>query len=75
MPWSQDAKIQSLRFKYNAAFAGHQAATKAVFDARAGGNTPPAGLLETEDAARAALDRARDELYAAMAAIVGPSEV
>jgi hypothetical protein len=74
MPWSNDTTVQSLRLKYNAAVAAHQSCAQALAEAGLAGNVPTEGLVEKEARARAELDRARQQLHAAMAAVAGRSD-
>lgn len=74
MPFSHDTQLRSLRIMYSAALVAHQACAEAVADDRLAGNFPAAHLLEKEARARAELERAREALQAAMAAIVAPAE-
>jgi hypothetical protein len=67
MKRSDDATLQALRLKYNAALAAHSGCLRALTDATiAGATTPSAALLEAEAKARQELDRARDGLLAAL---------
>jgi hypothetical protein len=62
-----DATLQALRLKYNAALAAHSGCLRALTDATiAGAAVPSAALLEAEAKARQELDRARDGLLAAL---------
>jgi hypothetical protein len=62
-----DATLQALRLKYNAALDAHSGCLRALTDATlAGATVPSAALLEAEAKARQELDRARDRLLAAL---------
>ena len=73
MPWSHDPTVQSLRLKYNAALAAHHESMRTLNEASMSGSPLSAAAVEKEARARAELERARAQLYDAMAAIVaGP---
>jgi hypothetical protein len=62
----QEATLQTLRLKYNAALAAHQGCTRALTEAMMAGTTPDKALVESEAKAREALNLARERLLAAM---------
>jgi hypothetical protein len=66
MTGTQDATLQALRLKYNAAVAAHQGCLRALTEAGLAGTTPSAWLIENENRARHELDQARERLLAAM---------
>src|SRR5687768_1015237 len=66
MQGQNDATLQSLRLKYNAAVAAHQGCVRALMEASKAGGMPPSTLVENEVRARRELDRVRDGLLAAM---------
>ena len=70
MPWTNNATIDALRMKYNAAFSAHQSCDKALIDVRLCGEVPSQALKEAEIRARAELAEARDRLLAAMTAAI-----
>jgi hypothetical protein len=76
MRGNREARLQALRFRYNAALAGHQGCMRALTEAAMAGSRPPAPLVESEARARQELERARERLLAAITeAITGqPAE-
>lgn len=66
MTRAKDAKLQTLRLKYNAALAAHQGCARALTEAMMAGTSPAAALIESEAHAREALNQARERLLAAM---------
>jgi hypothetical protein len=75
MPWANNAVIQSLRMQYNAALTAHKASRLALMDARIGGVTPSAEVVDAEVKSSVLLEEIRAKLLAEMTkAIVGDPE-
>jgi hypothetical protein len=63
---ARDAPLQTLRLKYNAAVTAHQGCMRALTEASMAGAGPSHALVESEAKARQELERAREQLLAAM---------
>jgi hypothetical protein len=68
--------VQTLRMKYNVAWAAHESCVRALTEARFRGDELPPGVIETEPHARRAMDFAREQLRVAMTdSITGHREI
>jgi hypothetical protein len=70
MPWANDARIDALRRKYNAALTAHRLCSQALATAHAQGATPSPEQVEAELKARLELNDAQANLLAALTKVI-----
>ena len=70
MPWANNAEIDALRRKYNAALAAHRDRTRAIADIHAHGLVPPSELIESETKARLDLKDVQAKLLEALTRVI-----
>ena len=70
MPWTNNAQIDALRRKYNAAFDAHRECHRSLAQAKMRGEEPSPRLIDDEKRTLRALTEIRAELLAAMTSVI-----